>query len=179
MTGYRMTDPFGQVRSRVCQLAVMVSVTVIGYMTGSSGHDHATAASYNCSFPGRSISTPDCHVDQTNSETSFSLVEYQVIDEYGKFSGVLDNVAGAITDLMHRYGTHEIIGESQVPESFVHIRWVWISLPMFLVLIGVVTLLLGVIETRESGIPVWKSSSLPLLCRGLYRGLLQTAERKR
>jgi hypothetical protein len=43
MTGYRMTDPFGQVRSRVCQLAVMVSVTVIGYMTGSSGHGHATA----------------------------------------------------------------------------------------------------------------------------------------
>jgi hypothetical protein len=44
MTGYRMTDPFGQVRSRVCQLAVMVSVTVIGYMTGSSGHGHASAA---------------------------------------------------------------------------------------------------------------------------------------
>jgi hypothetical protein len=39
-----MTDPFGQVRSRVCQLAVMVSVTVIGYMTGSSGHGHASAA---------------------------------------------------------------------------------------------------------------------------------------
>ena len=38
-----MTDPFGQVRSRVCQLAVMVSVTVIGYMTGSSGHGHASA----------------------------------------------------------------------------------------------------------------------------------------
>jgi hypothetical protein len=43
MTGYRMTDPFGLVRSRVCQLAVMVSVTVIEYMTGSSGHGHATA----------------------------------------------------------------------------------------------------------------------------------------
>jgi hypothetical protein len=43
MTGYSMTDPFGQVRSRVCQLAVMVSVTVIGYMTGSSGHGHASA----------------------------------------------------------------------------------------------------------------------------------------
>jgi hypothetical protein len=43
MTGYSMTDPFGQVRSRVYQLAVMVSVTVIGYMTGSSGHGHASA----------------------------------------------------------------------------------------------------------------------------------------
>ena len=33
MTGYSMTDPFGQVRSRSRQLAVMVAVTVIGYMT--------------------------------------------------------------------------------------------------------------------------------------------------
>jgi hypothetical protein len=39
-----MTDPFGQVRSRSRQLAVMVSVTVIGYMTGSCGHGHATTA---------------------------------------------------------------------------------------------------------------------------------------
>jgi hypothetical protein len=37
-----MTDPFGQVRSRSRQLAVMVSVTVIGYMTGSCGHGHAS-----------------------------------------------------------------------------------------------------------------------------------------
>jgi hypothetical protein len=44
MTGYRMTDPFGQVRSQSCQLTVMVSVMVIGYMTGSCGHGHASAA---------------------------------------------------------------------------------------------------------------------------------------
>jgi hypothetical protein len=42
MTGLCVTDPFGQVRSRSRQLAVMVSVTVIGYMTGSCGHGHAT-----------------------------------------------------------------------------------------------------------------------------------------
>jgi hypothetical protein len=33
MTGYRITDPFGQVRSRVCQLAVTVSVTVMQLLT--------------------------------------------------------------------------------------------------------------------------------------------------
>jgi hypothetical protein len=43
MTGHRMTDLFGQVRSRSRQLAVMVAVTVIGYMTGSCGHGHASA----------------------------------------------------------------------------------------------------------------------------------------
>jgi hypothetical protein len=42
MTGYRMTDPFGQVRSRLRQLAVIVAVTVIEYMTGSCGHGHAS-----------------------------------------------------------------------------------------------------------------------------------------
>jgi hypothetical protein len=48
-----MTDPFGQVRSRSRQLAVMVAVTVIGYMTGSYGHGHASADD------GRTISI-DC-----------------------------------------------------------------------------------------------------------------------
>ena len=37
-----MTDPFGQVRSRSRQLAVMVAVTVIGHMTGPCGHGHAS-----------------------------------------------------------------------------------------------------------------------------------------
>jgi hypothetical protein len=132
---------------------------------------------YNCSLPKGSISALECHVEQTAySGPTFSLLEYQVIEGYGNFSRVLDNVAGAITDLMHQYGTYEIIGETHVTINTVHIRWVWICLPVFLLLIGIMTLLLGVLVTRERGMPVWKLSSLPLLCRGPYRGLMQTTQ---
>jgi hypothetical protein len=52
MTRYRMTEPFGQVRSRSRsrQLVVMVVVTVIGYMTGSCGHGHASTVAVYCSI---------------------------------------------------------------------------------------------------------------------------------
>jgi hypothetical protein len=138
--------------------------------------DKTTVNSYNCSLPTRSGSMPDCHFKAADSGTSFSLDEYQAIDSYGNFSRVVDNVAGAISDLMHQYGTHEIIGETHVPQSFVHIRWPWIILPGCLVLAGIVTLLFAVLETSRSRMPAWKLASLPLLCRGPYSSPTQTVE---
>jgi hypothetical protein len=138
--------------------------------------DETTVTSYNCSLPTRSGSVPDCHFKAADSGTSFSLDEYAAIDAYGNFSGVVGNVAGAISDLMHQYGTHEIIGETHVPQSFVHIRWAWIILPGCLVLAGIVTLLFAVLETSQSRMPAWKLSSLPLLCRGPYSSPMQTVE---
>jgi hypothetical protein len=51
-----MTDLFGQVRSRSCQLPVMVAVTVIGYMAGSCGHGHASAVDHISPFFSATLS---------------------------------------------------------------------------------------------------------------------------
>jgi len=76
---------------------------------------------------------------------------------------------GLIADLMRQYGTDEIIGESQVLKALYIFIGFGSACPCSLVLIGIVALLLGALETRESGIPVWKSSSLPFMSWAVQR----------
>jgi hypothetical protein len=68
MTGYRMTDPFGQVRSRVCQLAIMVSVTVMPVLLNPTLHldNLDLSLSTNLSYTNKSATISEAWLNIIN-----------------------------------------------------------------------------------------------------------------
>ena len=52
-------------------------------------------------------------------------------------------------------------------ETYVHVRWAWIALPVLDLLAAVIFLLVTIIRASRERIPVWKSSSLATLFTGL------------
>jgi len=57
------------------------------------------------------------------------------------------------------------VGTAWKMETFIHVRWGWLILPILVVLMGVVFLLSAIIRTRR--LAVWKSSILAILFHGL------------
>jgi hypothetical protein len=57
------------------------------------------------------------------------------------------------------------IGTAWKMETFIHVRWGWLILPILVVLMGVAFLLSAIIRTRR--LAVWKSSILAILFHGL------------
>lgn len=62
-----------------------------------------------------------------------------------------------------RSSTEHALGKSWVMETQIHIRWVWITLPAFLVLLTITFLVMVVLQSKQRRLDLWKSSSLPLL----------------
>ena len=60
-------------------------------------------------------------------------------------------------------------GFVEVPVIILHVRWQWLSLPVMVLMLGLVFLLFAVFEIRRQRLGIWKSSSLPLLYHGLDR----------
>jgi hypothetical protein len=83
--------------------------------------------------------------------------------------GLMGNVATSMTRNMRTRsdaGT-PAMGHASSMQTFVHIEWAWISLPL-VVLFGVLGFLLVVIaRTRSHRIPIWKDSSLATLFHGI------------
>jgi hypothetical protein len=113
------------------------------------------------------------HIDGVNGATGSTLapssLEIAAIDDQRNFSKVLENIASSLNNYLQRYATDQVPGEVLVQETYVHVRWPWLVLPIALVLVGILTLLHTIWQTKRQKAVVWKSSILPLL----YRGLVQ------
>ena len=79
----------------------------------------------------------------------------------------INNIALAVTKYIPNFNGTNHTGIAFVEETYVHVRWGWITLPLLLVVSGVVFLALAMFETRRHQVEIWKSSSLPLLFHGL------------
>ena len=66
-------------------------------------------------------------------------------------------------------GFQKVTGKALSQETYVHVRWVWLLLPMSLTLLGAILLLTSIFmsERRKHRLPLLKSSALALLFHGL------------
>ena len=64
-------------------------------------------------------------------------------------------------------GAVPVKGRAFTFESYVHVRWGWITLPVLVVLLTTVFLVAAVVRTRQSRTKLWKSSALAMLFHGL------------
>lgn len=76
----------------------------------------------------------------------------------GKFEGI----AASLTRLGHRKSIITVTGRAFGNETYVHIRWVWMILPVSLEIATLVLLLATVIQSHRAELPTWKSSILGL-----------------
>lgn len=79
-------------------------------------------------------------------------------------SQTMSNIATSMTNNI-REGTNatEILGTAALVETYIHVSWAWLTLPMTVVLMAVVLVVVSVIMSTTSGTSLWKSSSLALV----------------
>ncbi|KAI1139212.1 hypothetical protein F5Y05DRAFT_341383 [Hypoxylon sp. FL0543] len=73
------------------------------------------------------------------------------------------------------------VGTAWTGETFVHVRWEWIILPVVLEGLALVFLIGTIVQSKVSGIALWKSSTLPMLegkVRSLQGRFADYADRK-
>jgi len=63
-----------------------------------------------------------------------------------------------------------VLGTVWVQEQFVSVRWVWLAMPLALILFVTIFLVATIVKTSRSRIGVWKSSPLALLFHANFDG---------
>jgi hypothetical protein len=86
------------------------------------------------------------------------------------FTLSIENVASSVSSYIRSLSPETTLGHSLSTETYIRVRWAWISYPVVLVAAGVLLLALAMLETRNRGVEVWKYSCLPLLFHGIDNG---------
>ncbi|RDW60272.1 hypothetical protein BP5796_11878 [Coleophoma crateriformis] len=80
----------------------------------------------------------------------------------------MSDLASAMTVAFRSFnGAIPVSGIATTLETYVKVRWGWISLPLFVVLATAVFLVLAMTSSSRSGTELWKGSALALLFYGL------------
>jgi hypothetical protein len=77
-----------------------------------------------------------------------------------------NNIATSLTNVIQNITTGKAIqnrGYSTFAVQHIQVRWIWLSFPATIVLLGVLLLLLTMLQSHLSKAPVWKCSPLALL----------------
>lgn len=92
-------------------------------------------------------------------------------DYYEYASGLdkaMSDLATSMTVAFRSFGGDEMInGTEWSMETYVHVRWAWISLPLVVLALTIVFLVVVIWENHRCGTDLWKSSAIALLFHGL------------
>jgi len=77
-------------------------------------------------------------------------------------------MALSMTNVIRNGQNHTIVpGSSYNSETYIRVRWEWLILPALSIISANVLLVLTVYRNTRRNVPLWKSSSLPLLCQSV------------
>jgi hypothetical protein len=96
-----------------------------------------------------------------------------VIYNSGNITKTMNNLATSMSNYI-RSSSHDLNntentaeGKALGMETYVHVRWAWLTLPVACVLLAFVFLICAILSTKKHGDLAWKSSVLALLFHGL------------
>ncbi|KAG8630718.1 hypothetical protein KVT40_002337 [Elsinoe batatas] len=108
----------------------------------------------------------------TFSDTDITTAFYWMYYEHPSgIERLMSDLATSMTVAMRSFAgsvPHE--GQAWAWQSFVHVRWGFVAVPVATVVLTGLFLGLAVWRSRRGGVEVWKSSALALLCFGLDGG---------
>ncbi|OAP61930.1 hypothetical protein AYL99_04133 [Fonsecaea erecta] len=111
------------------------------------------------------LSTPD--------DTGNFILDDVLLQLQADPSVFLPNVATALTFLSHQASYFNTVsGTVFTNKTYVAVRWVWLSLPLGLNVLGLIFLLITAVYTKRNKVPLWKSSAFALLYHGLEAHLV-------
>ncbi|ERF71653.1 hypothetical protein EPUS_00642 [Endocarpon pusillum Z07020] len=80
---------------------------------------------------------------------------------------IMANVATAMTNNLRLKSETVAIGTAIVLETYIHVRWLWLLLPLIMVSLATILLALTVWQSRRWDIPNWRSSALAAMMHGV------------
>ncbi|TID18740.1 Carboxylic ester hydrolase protein [Venturia nashicola] len=135
-------------------LAAAIEATVTGNITVEYVNDTPVSTG-KTSLDGGSVSSSD-----------LSNYFYTELD----FRMAMANIATSVSSYIRSLSNDTVIGESQTFETYIRVKWAWISFPAILVFGGVLLFFSAIVETSRRGVEVWKYSCLPLLFHSIDSG---------
>lgn len=82
---------------------------------------------------------------------------------------LLDSMSTSVTDVLRaNHRGKQILGKAFRVETFIHVQWPWIALPIIVTLGSIVLLLGTAIGSKRRKAVLWKCMALPLLSSHLH-----------
>jgi hypothetical protein len=81
---------------------------------------------------------------------------------------IMSNVAKHMNKEALRLNGSDVHGTTFVTEVFVEVQWLWLILPIILVVSGTIFIAIVIIQNKKNGTSLWKSSVLAFLYHGLH-----------
>ena len=88
------------------------------------------------------------------------------IDKSSSFPDLMANVATSLTMLYQLNSNLTISGSEGRLQSPVEINWIWLILPMAVIVLGNAFLVFVIMESKRTKTQIWKSSSLAMVYNG-------------
>lgn len=110
--------------------------------------------------------------DNLNITDSFQGIYNVTMAPPYDFNAYLDLITTSMTNNLRTkiQGTEPVIGPAWGTQTFVRIRWVWISLPVFLLLATLAFVVGTIVKSSRQQVGIWKTSALAMLLHGLAGG---------
>lgn len=107
--------------------------------------------------------------NQENADTGFSDDIMDALFNNGpdKIPESMRNIATSMTNNMRLKSKTVVQGTALSLQPYIHVRWLWLLLPIVMILGTALFLLLTVWQSRRWGVPTWRSSALAVMVHGI------------
>ncbi|KAK6211377.1 acid phosphatase protein [Colletotrichum tabaci] len=144
------------------------------------------SASRNQEVINKNITTPDnvivnLTVGISSGETFFDtdIVQAFYWNYYEYPAGIdmlMNDLATSVTVSFRSFNGTKVTGVAHTVESYIHVEWSFLTLPLFTVLLTVLFLCASIYQTYRHKASLWKSSVLATLVHGLDRSARERLE---
>jgi hypothetical protein len=100
---------------------------------------------------------------RASQQNMLQFAQYPSADSDGESAYKIGSAYNAPLD----EGLGVVNGTSYRLETQIEVRWAWVAFPAVLMIMAAGFLVVTILQTRRSGVPLFKSSSIPLVCSGL------------
>lgn len=84
---------------------------------------------------------------------------------------LMESVAASLSSHIRSVSSEAVPGKVWAMETYVHVRWIWLMLPMALAPASLLFLLTAIWTSKNGGVGIWKSSGMAVIFHGLEKPL--------
>jgi hypothetical protein len=104
---------------------------------------------------------------------------YQGIGDMYAIVNTVSTIAEAFTNTIRKLPQEHVTGTAYAVETHIVVQWLWLLLPLLMVLLATAFLGFTVRQSGKSRIPSWRSSALAVMEHGINTTMLETAAAER
>jgi hypothetical protein len=83
-------------------------------------------------------------------------------------NSTVSNVASALTNVLRQSAGSRIPGTALALEPYIAVQWLWLLLPLVIIVLALVVLGSTIFRTKRSGVPNWRTNALATMAHGIY-----------